>query len=213
MEPTRTLICLPCMDMVSTQFLRSLISMRKVGSCNFAITTSSLIYDARNLLAAKAVEGGFDRVLWLDSDMTFDSDFMERLSADLDEGREFVTGLYFTRKKPTRPVLFSECAMMIQEDGLTQPAVEFFKDYPKNEIFEVKACGFGGVMMTVDLLKRVIDRYGQPFTPVLGFGEDLSFCGRVQKLGVPMWCDSRVKMGHVGFKEITERDYLEVTDG
>jgi hypothetical protein len=32
----------------------------------------------------------------------------------------------------------------------------------------------------------------------MGFGEDISFCLRVKELGKKMYCDSSVKMGHVG---------------
>ena len=42
----------------------------------------------------------------------------------------------------------------------------------------------------------------------LGFGEDLSFCGRVQQVGGEMWCDSSIKMGHVGLGTITESVFL-----
>ena len=63
-------------------------------------------------------------------------------------------------------------------------------------------------MMTTDLIKRVADRFGLPFAPMLGFGEDLSFCGRVSQVGGEMWVDSTIKMGHVGLGTITEDVYL-----
>ena len=94
----KTLICIPCMDMVHTEFMKSLLAMRRPGETKIVISQSSLIYDARNNMARQAVKGGFDRVMWLDSDMSFEPDLMERLSARLDEGCDFVSGLYFTRK-------------------------------------------------------------------------------------------------------------------
>lgn len=203
----KTLICMPCMDMVHTTFLRSLLSLRRVGEVNYAITCSSLIYDARNQLVRRAIEQGYDRILWLDSDMDFSPDLMERLSADMDEGREFVSALYFGRRDPRKPVIYEECGCYRMENGETTPIAVYYEKYPKDQIFPIKACGFGGVMMTVDLAKRVQERFGLPFQPALGFGEDLSFCGRVQQLGVEMFCDSRVKMGHVGMKAYTEDDY------
>ncbi len=44
-------------------------------------------------------------------------------------------------------------------------------------------------------------------SPMLGFGEDIRFCWRVKQLGVPMYCDSRIKVGHVGLCTITEEIY------
>lgn len=203
----KTLICLPCMDMVHTAFLRSILGMRKVGETKYTITCSSLIYDSRNQMAKKAVEEGYDRVLWLDTDMDFEPDLMERLSARLDEGKEFVSALYFTRKAPVRPVIYSECGYFELEGGAVRPVVVWYDNYPENDIFKVQAAGFGAVMMTTDLIKRVLDKYGLPFAPMLGFGEDLSFCGRASQIGAELWCDSSIKCGHVGLGTITEAVY------
>lgn len=205
----KTLIALPCMDMVHTIFLKSLLGMDRVGQCGFAFSCSSLIYDARNQLAKQAVTEGYDRVLWLDSDMDFQPDLLKQLSADMDEGREFVTGLYFKRKAPVKPVIYKSLGFYKDEgvEGVTPVAVPY-EDYPQDSIFPIAACGFGGCLVSVDLIKRVGDKFGLPFSPVMGFGEDLSFCTRVSELGVEMYCDSRVKMGHVGFGTITEETYL-----
>ncbi len=70
----RTLICIPCLDMVHTEFMRNLLSLRIIGEAQFAIAQSSLVYDSRNILSVQAICDGFDRTLWLDSDMTFDPD-------------------------------------------------------------------------------------------------------------------------------------------
>ena len=205
----KTLIALPCMDMVHTIFMKSLLSMDRIGQTGFAFSCSSLIYDARNQLAKQAVTEGYDRVLWLDSDMDFQPDLLKRLSEDMDEGREFVTGLYFKRKAPVKPVIYKELGFYKDEnvEGVTPVAVPY-EDYPKDSVFPIAACGFGGCLVSTDLIKRVGDKFGLPFSPVMGFGEDLSFCTRVSELGVEMFCDSRVKMGHVGLGTITEETYL-----
>lgn len=205
----RTMIAIPCMDMVHTVFMRSLLTMDKVGSIQYGIACSSLIYDARNTLAKQAVRENYDRILWLDSDMEFQPDFMKQLSADMDEGREYVSGLYFKRRAPIQPVVYREVGYWHnEEEGSVTPIALPYDDYPRDSLFRVKGTGFGGVMVSVDLVKRVIEKFGQPFSPVLGFGEDLSFCKRVEELGAEMWCDSRVKMGHVGMGTITEALYL-----
>lgn len=202
----KTLIAIPCMDMVHTPFMRSVLGMRAVGQCEYTFTQSSLIYDARNIMAEKAVNEEFDRVLWLDSDMVFDNDLMERLSARLDEGYEFVTGLYFTRRDPVRPVLFKSTHVDLLEDGTRSPKADYYYDFPMDTIFEIAAVGFGAVMMTVDLI-REIGKMGLPFSPMMGFGEDLTFCRKVTGIGKKMWCDSSIKLGHIGYKQIDESLY------
>ena len=205
----KTLIAIPCMDMVHTNFLKSILGMRKVGEVQFQISCSSLIYDARNGLVKRAIEGGFDRILWLDSDMDFDPDLMERLSADMDDGREYVTALFFKRKAPIKPCIYSELAYMRNPDnGNLTPIAVCLEDYPQDQLFEVAASGMAATMMTVDLARRVQEKFGQPFSPQLGFGEDLSFCGRAKQVGARMWCDSRIKVGHVGMGVISESTYL-----
>lgn len=205
----RTLIAIPCMDSVPTQFAMSLSGLQKTGEVKQVYSVSSLIYDARNSLARQAIAEKFDRVLWLDSDMVFSPDLFNRLSNALDDGRDMVSGIYFTRKPPIKPVIFSEAGYEHVEGAReVKPVAETMYDYPEG-IFEVAAVGFGGVMMNVSLLKEVEEKYGLPFAPMLGFGEDISFCLRVRDLGKKIWCDSSIKMGHVGFRIITEETYRE----
>ena len=204
----RTLIAIPCMDMVHTIFMKSLLGMEKVGEVQFQISCSSLIYDARNGLLRRAIEGNFDRILWLDSDMDFQPDLMKRLSEDMDEGREYVSALFFKRKAPIKPCIYSELAYIRGENEKLTPIAVCMEDYPKDQIFEVAASGLAAVMMSVDLAKRVQAKFGQPFSPQIGFGEDLTFCGRAKQVGAQLWCDSRIKVGHVGMGVISESTYL-----
>lgn len=202
----RTMVAIPCMDQIPTAFVRSLLGMTLVGDVEVVFASGSLVYDSRNKLSEQAIKGGFDRVLWLDSDMIFRSDLMERFMSRVDEGYEFVSGLYFKRRLPIEPVIYKYCDIKVI-DGRQIPTADSYTDYPKDSFFKVQACGFGGVMTTVDLLKRITDRYGMPFFPVIGFGEDMSFCLKARNLGVPIMCDSSIKLGHIGITEITEQAY------
>lgn len=205
----KTLIAIPCMDMVHTQFMKSLLGLDRVDDTRFSISCSSLVYDARNTISKQAIVEGYDRVLWLDSDMDFPPDTLSRLSKDMDEGRELVSGIYFKRRAPVKPVLYKELGYYHddKEDSVTPIAIPY-EDYPRDSIFPIQGCGFGGCLVSVDLIKKVADKYGLPFSPIMGFGEDLSFCMRAKSLQVEMYCDSSVKLGHVGLGTITEETYL-----
>ena len=74
----RTLIAIPCLDTVCTEFLSSILNLQCVGDVGFKITQATLIYEARNLLSQQAVREGYDRIMWLDSDMVFHPDVMAR---------------------------------------------------------------------------------------------------------------------------------------
>lgn len=203
----KTLVAVPCLDMVQTSFMNSLLRLMSVDETKISFRVSSLVYDSRNLLAGEAVSQGYDRILFLDSDMVFQPDLLIRLSKDMDEGRDYVCGLFFRRKPPYKPVIYKD--LHYHRDGLKlDMKLEPYLDYPQNEIFEVAGSGFGAVMMTTALVNKVGDKFGYPFSPEMGFGEDLSFCWRVKQLGIPMYCDSSVRVGHVGMGTISEETYF-----
>ena len=198
----KTLICIPAMSQMPTAFVISLVKLLNKKRTAVTVVTNSLVYDARNEMAQRAIDLGYDRVLWIDSDMTFDDDIIERLGKHLDEGKEYVTALAFNRSKPMRP-----CIWTAKEQQLV-----IYYDYPEDSLFEVAASGLAACMMTTDVLKRVMDAYGNPFTPVNGNGEDISFCFRAMSLGVDLWCDSSVKVGHLGYVEFDESVYKGLRD-
>lgn len=196
------MIAVPCMDTVATLFFASFLSMWRPDDTEVQISSSSLIYDSRNRLAQIAVEKGVDRVLWLDSDMTFPPDLMRRLIADMDEGRDIVSALYFTRKAPIKPCIFDVLETL--EGGLTK--VESFVSYPRDSVFEVAGAGMGAMMTSREALLGA-GKDARPFSPMEGFGEDFSFEIRAREAGYPTYCDSRIKCGHIGQTVITEETW------
>ena len=193
----KTLIAIPCGDSCPTDFLRSLLSLEIVGEAQFTFAQGSLVYDARNKLCSIALDGGFDRVLWLDSDMVFPRDLMRRFSAHLDAGKEMVCGAYASRKPPIQPVVYEDFGFRDAQPWQEPYTTPVAQPLPA-EMFRVAGCGFGAVMVTVDLIRRVRDQFGLPFSPAAGFGEDLSFCLRAREVGAEIWCDPGVKLGHIG---------------
>ena len=209
----KTLIAIPCMDTLPAAFMRSLLQMQIIGEVGYDIVTSSLIYDARNQIIQHSIQGGYDFILWLDSDMEIPPETLWKLKTDLESGFDMVSGLYFKRKPPYSPVIYKRCELMKLDGGKLDPTAEEFVDYPQNSLFEIEGCGFGCCMMTRDLAQRVTDQLGKlPFMPVGGFGEDLSFCMRVRKVGGRIGCDSRVKAGHCGRMIFDEEWYLNWTE-
>ena len=195
----RTLIAVPCMDMVQTLFMTSLLAMRRQEDDNVMVCTHSLIYDARNILAQKAVNGGYDRILWLDSDMVFGPDLLENLSADLDTGLDIVCATYFTRKNPVLPCVY-EALEVIGGQPTSRPFAEIPRD-----LFQVEGCGFGAVLMNTSVFRAIPEL---PFSPIYGWGEDLTFCLRAKEAGFQVWCDGRVRIGHAGISIIDESTWL-----
>ena len=193
------LIAIPCMDSVATGFAEALLNLEKPEGTKVCFKTGSLIYDARNLLSLTAIQGGFDRVLWLDSDIKMPPDALVRLARDMDVTEaDMVTGVYYKRKLPTAPVIYESVAPPKKVNGQMIAQVPCYENYPKDSLFRIGACGFGCVMTSVRLLKALWDAYGPPFSPVMWAGEDISFCWQAKKENAEIYCDSRVICGHIG---------------
>lgn len=207
----KTLIAVPSMDMLHAEFAFSLANIARTSPpdtflCN---KKSSLIHDARNLLSLTAIEQGFDRILFLDSDMVFLPDTLSTLTQDMDDGGyDLVSGIYFKRSLPTRPVLYSRIEQPDLNATDIKQSFDDYLDYPRDTIFPIAGCGFGCVLVTVDLIKRVWDKYGPAFSMYFWCGEDISFCYRAGQIGAKMVCDSRVKCGHIGNVVFSEETYL-----
>ena len=201
----RTMIAIPCMDMVHTLFFASFVAMNKPEGTEVAIASCSLIYEARHKLAKKAIDDGFDRVLWMDSDMVFEPDLMNRLSADMDQGLDFVSAVYFSRKNPINPIVYEVCHPTPMKSGEMYPTVKSVRTIPDG-LFEIEGCGFGAAMMTTDLIRSAGPL---PFYPTDKYGEDLSFCRKVREAGAKLYCDGRIKIGHIGTTIINEESWIK----
>lgn len=199
----KVLIAVPCMDQVPAQFAQCLATLGKVDKTIVAFQIGSLVYTSRNDLVQIAIKQGCDYIFWLDSDMMFPPDALVRMFKSLEHG-DIVSGLYFRRVAPFTPVVYDK--LDIDDTGChyTEP-----KDIPDG-IFEVAGCGFGCVLMPTDIMLDVIEKYGSPFTPINGIGEDLSFCWRARQLGFKIVCDPDIPLGHVGHHVITRELYEAV---
>lgn len=204
----KTLIAIPCMDTVPVDFMTSLVNLRKPPGTCYAVQPNSMIYDSRNNLAAKAIMNEYDRVLWLDSDMMFDPDLLERLSEDMDMGLDFVSALCVKRHRPSGPCIYQDIVYEMAGKAVRAEAIPY-ADYLKNSLFTVKGAGFGAVLVKTELMRDVWEHYGPPFNPMTQMGEDLSFCWRVNQLGREMYCDSRINTGHIGQYVFTDKDILD----
>lgn len=188
----KLMIAIPTMETVPVEFMTSVTGLvRKLAAdgvdFEVVVETGTLIYMARDRLAGKAVNGGYTDVLWLDSDMVFQPELVEDLQFC---GKPFVSGLAQSRRAPYTSCLFKS----IELDSLSRWTVEEFP----TEAFRVAGCGFACVLISTDILKRVMLDNGTAFTPFKNYGEDLSFCKRAAALGVEIWAEPAVRVGHVG---------------
>lgn len=190
----KVFIAVPSMDTVPALFCQSLALLQRAGDTVIGFEVGSLVYNARNNLARQAIKSEADWVLWLDSDMVFGPDLLQRMMKVCTENNiDFLTSICFRRKPPYTPCLFDKLERT--ERGANYTAL---LSVPEGR-FKVGGCGFAGVLMSTDVLLSVASKFeGRMFEPINGFGEDVAFCWRARQCGYDIWCDSDIELGHVG---------------
>lgn len=201
------MVATPCLSKVDLLFHTSCVGLQhdEKDMVQFTVCEGSLVYDSRNKLTKLAIDGGFDYVLWVDSDMVFKPDLLMRMLAVTEEHDfDFLSALCFRRKPPYKPVIIRQLSVV---DFI--PHAEPYEPYPEDDFFEIEASGFGCVLTTTKILKAIQDKDFLPFSPLPGWGEDYSFCIRARDLGYKLYCHSGIKVGHISQMIIDEDIYKE----
>ncbi len=193
----KVLLCIPYTGYVAPQAAYSLIPMachaRNKGiSVDMLPIGLSLVYTAREEAAKAFLQGNYDALLFIDSDMVVPADLLTRL---IDADKDIVSALAFRRTPGYEPCIFKECS---------ETDAKFYLDYPRG-LIEID-----GVGMACILIKRMVfETVPEPwFFPHKILGEDLSFCVRARKTGFKIYCDTMLICGHVGIETIGEAHYV-----
>lgn len=196
----KLLIGLPSYDYMHAEFVKCLTKLlQRLTSAginyDLDITTGTLVYNARDKIASRAINQNYTHVLWLDADMIFKPTILEDLQ---DCGKDFVSGVAHSRRPPFVSCLFRNITDLNH--------LQRFEAYPA-EPFRVAGCGFACVLIKTEILEAVKLRYKTCFFPELHWGEDLAFCRRAAALGFEIWADPCVRLGHIGHEPVWPEDY------
>lgn len=200
-------ICVPCRDSVMSGFCFDLAKLVGYHSRNtkdeiqIYQMPGTLIFHQREKLAKEALEGGADAILWIDSDMRFPSDTLERL---LSHNVSICGVNATTRREPIMPTALD----LEMVDG--NPVFQKVETRGKEYVEEVSAVGFG-----VTLTRReVFEKMPQPWFDILWtdaggiIGEDVHFCIKAQDFGIKTYVDHVLSpyIKHIGTKEYSWED-------
>lgn len=172
------------------------------------------IHQGRNRVAAAVLDDSqAEWLFFVDSDMGFDGDTVERLIASADPTkRPVVGGLAFAQKSDGKAPFYGRryrmaptLYHMAQDDDVIGFLPMF--DYPRNQLVQVDATGAACVLIHRRALEKVRAAYGDCwFDPLkvpnpngkgsTEFGEDMSFCLRLKACDVPMFVDTSVQTTH-----------------
>ena len=199
----KVLIAIPSGDYMPVLTVSCIMNLEREPQDEFRLMTGSLVYNARTHLVNDALKDGFTHVLFVDSDMTFPSDTLNRL---IEHGVDVCTAICYGRHFP-----FAPCAYMSvrkggkNKTGITTP-IEVSDTMP--ELFQIDGCGSAMILVKTDVYKKMLEKYGEWYEPKWNLGEDLAFTERLKGLGIPIWCDSTIQIGHIGQLICGKETYL-----
>ena len=174
-------VCVPSRDMVHSGFAFDLCRAVAKAECDISLLNvqGTLIVNQRTSLAQSAIEMGATHVLYLDDDMRFPSDTIDRLLA---HDKDVVAVNYPTRKFPIQPVAFA--------DDKSHNRV--FTNPDSTGLEKVAAVGMGVMLVKTDVFVKI----GMPYF-MIGYspataqytGEDVYFCRKARAAGVDIYID------------------------
>ena len=212
----RIMVAVPSREYIDVDAVKCIYKLEKDAmlnkdiEVNVELVSGTVIHDMRFGMAQMAIKNKYDYILWIDSDMVFNSTVIYDL---LEADKDIVTAVCFMRRAPYEPCIYSKLRMgaTLEEDQ-----IEKYLDYPENSVFEVEACGMAMCLMKVVVLEDIITKTGQPFFPVKSdhrtLGEDLSFCFNARRAGHKIWATSKPNIGHIGKLNVDAESYRKIRE-
>lgn len=149
------------------------------------------VAQARNRIVQKAIDGGYDKVFMIDSDMIVPQDAIIHL---LDPDVPIVTGCARYKNDSRRVPLFKHTQDSTGTDEW------LWDDIPEGR-FRIRSGGVACAMIDVDVFKGMRKPWFIWEERENGYvGEDIGFYERLKDMGVPLYADGRVRCGHIGRK-------------
>jgi glycosyltransferase involved in cell wall biosynthesis/2-polyprenyl-3-methyl-5-hydroxy-6-metoxy-1,4-benzoquinol methylase len=153
--------------------------------------------DARTEVVAKARAMNFEWLLFIDDDVFIPDDTVNKL---LQSGHKIITGMYWTKTDPPRPVIFKRMG-----EGP-------YDNFPVDQVIEIAGAGLGCCLIHMSVFDE-FDKQNIPFflenwifTDSAGqkmkcpVGEDHYFFTKAKELGFNVMCDTGILCDHFDLK-------------
>jgi hypothetical protein len=188
--------------------------------------TDGLVESRNKAVAIFLHEKQAEWLFWLDTDMGFAADTLDRLLAVADPvERPIVGGLCFSQREHTSdnmggwrctatPTVFN-WAHVTGEAGDEQMGFAVRWEYPDNTAIRVAGTGSACILIHRSVFERIEEKFGPIWydrvpNPSTGqvVSEDLAFCMRAGALDIPVHVHTGVKTTHQKALWLAEDDYL-----
>lgn len=204
---TRVAILTPCGDLVNAGYAIDLAKLvGRVARSDIELVLfhmrGTLIPQQREELVRQAMEANATHVLWLDSDMRFPKDSLERLLA---HNEPIVAANYTRRRQPFLPTA---------ED---RDRGHLFTEAASEGLAEVSHCGMGLMLCETSVFESLKEPWFMlGFNPAMkGFlGEDFYFCRKAKDAGYRILIDQALSrdVKHCGEMEVRYEHALQSRD-
>ena len=197
---SRVLIAVPTFETILPDTFQSIWDMERPCECDFRFVRGYDCATARNKIADMAVDGGYDAVLMVDSDMTLPTDALANL---MEDDVDVASGWYLRRSVDT---MQTNAYRLLDDDRRPYYGYPHKSAYSAEEmrsmegLVQVHGTGMGCCLIRTDVFRRLpypwfdwvnyADRHGM-------LSEDLFFCSALGKAGIPLHVDPRVACGHM----------------
>lgn len=154
--------------------------------------------EKRNQIVRTFLKGKSDFLMFCDDDMVLPPDTAKKLAS---YNVPVVAPLCTMRMPPFPPVIYNRHVI----------GIEAVWEYPKDKPFTVDVVGTGVLMIRRDVLEQMDEpwfAWGDFQIKGNRMGEDIYFSDKVRfELGLPIWVDPSIRVGHVGIKVATADDW------
>lgn len=179
---------------------------------------------ARNLAVETFLNvGKGDWLLWIDTDMGFERDSVEKLLAVADRHeRPIVGGLCFGQKETDEDGYFgyrTSARATIFNFVQTSPDKDAWFTarawYPPNTLVKCAGTGSAFLLIHKTVFEKIADEYGRCWYDQIRsddgelIGEDISFCMRANALGFPVHVHTGVRTTHMKHLWLQEQDFWD----
>lgn len=195
----KTIVCVPYFG---PKDLEHDICMRDLRRTHDVVEVYDVpwIDQARSVLVARALKAGADVVVFIDHDIVFRSQDVERI-AKIAAERNAVVAAAYSRKKLGQPLV-----------GAFDPSVEKVTFYEGGDVYPAALVGLGFTAIPSSIFALMSDypevavaggeRVRPYFLPAITadqyMGEDVAFCSRVRSHKASLFIDTTVRLLHRG---------------